>query len=233
MNFILPPRCIATGEIVDRQGSLAPAAWSQLNFIGGNCCGTCGHPFEINMEIIEGTQCASCLAHPPPFLRTRSALVYDDGSRDLILRFKHADMIHAIHAFLPWMKRAGADILRDAALVVPVPLHRFRLLSRRYNQAALLARALAEDAGKDCIPDALIRRRATGSQGHLGFKERQKNVAGAFTVNDRRRDSLAGKAILLVDDVYTTGATVRECAKALLKGGADRVDVLTLARVAR
>lgn len=231
LDLVLPPRCVVSGQEVDRQGMLAPAIWSGLRFISAPQCARCGLPFEY--EVDDTTMCGSCIEHEPHFATARSALVYDDCSRDLILRFKHADQMHSVLAFLPWLKSCAGDMLEQADLLVPVPLHRWRLLKRRYNQAAVIAWALGRYTDKPVIPDALMRVRPTPSQGHLRAKERAENVRKAFAVHDRHISKLAGKSVVLIDDVYTTGATVNECTKALLKGGADKVNVLTLARVVK
>lgn len=229
--MILPPRCIVSGDIVGKQGMVAPAVWAGLSFIGTPQCTCCGYPFEF---VTEGEMlCGGCLRELPPFAAARAALAYDDGSRDMILKFKHADHTHAVHTFLPWMERAGQGFLARADLFVPVPLHRWRLLRRRYNQAGLIAALLARRAQRRFVPDGLIRSRATQSQGHLRFRERHKNVKRAFSVHPKRVEILRGKSIVLVDDVYTTGATVKECTKALLAAGAAEVNVLTVTRVLR
>ncbi len=231
VDIVLPPRCVVTGDMVERQGMMAPQAWAALDFIAAPFCGSCGIAFEFEVE--DKTLCAECLVDMPPYKTARAALKYNDRSRDLILGFKHADKIHAVKAFIPWLKLAGEGMLGQADYLVPVPLHRWRLLSRRYNQAAVIAYALAKNTGLECLPDALARTRATTSQGHLTIKERQKNVRRAFAFNPRYQDQLKGKTIVLIDDVYTTGSTVRECTKVLLKAGAKAVHVLTLARVVK
>ncbi|MCK6418866.1 MAG: ComF family protein [Alphaproteobacteria bacterium] len=177
--------------------------------------------------------CLDCLKQKPPYSSARAVLRYNDGARDIILGFKHGDKTHAVETFLPWLQRSGADMLRQAELIVPVPLHPWRLLSRRYNQAALLAKALAKRSEKIYAPDLLRRVRHTPSQGHLKRKQRLRNVRSAFAVHPRWQSRLQGARIVLIDDVLTTGATVRECAKILMKAGAARVDVLTLARVVK
>jgi len=149
----------------------------------------------------------------------------------LILGFKHGDRLHAAPAFGAWVARAGAELLDDADMVAPVPLHRWRLLRRRYNQAALIAAGAAKKAGVAHVPDLLERHRATPIQGHLSASARARNVAGAFRLNPRHQDRVKGARIVLVDDVLTTGATVSACARVLRRGGAARIDVLTLARV--
>ncbi len=231
VDAVLPPRCIVSGEMVERQGMIAPLVWADLDFIAEPFCAVCGFPFEFEVE--KSSQCASCLANRPPYESARAALKYGDTSRDIILGFKHADKTHAVKAFIPWLKRAGADMLKEADIIVPVPLHFWRLVSRRYNQAALMANALARETGRPVIPDLMRRTRATPSQGHLNAKQRFRNVRRAFALGPGHKETVKGKTILLVDDVYTTGATVRECAKILMKAGAKKVHVLTLARVVR
>lgn len=232
IDAVLPPRCPFTGEIVDSQGTVSPAAWARLSFITDPQCHACGFPFEF--AVPKGSAenlCAACLFERPAYDRARAALVYNDASRDFILGFKHGDQMHSVVAMLPWLKQAGADILPEADMIVPVPLHRWRLLRRRYNQAAVMGGALAREAGKIFMADALVRTRATPTQGRLKAKERAANVKRAFALHPRR--SVTGKNIVLIDDVYTTGATVGECVKVLLKAGATSVNVLTLARVVK
>lgn len=231
VDLALPPRCVMTGGIVAMPGTLSPEAWQTLRFISPPFCQTCAYPFDFEIE--NTAQCGACLADPPPFASARAALAYDDSSRDLVLKFKHADHLQAIPTLVPMMIRAGADYVGAVDVIVPVPLHRWRLLKRRYNQAALLAWGLARQAGKTCIPDALIRTRATLSQGHMKAREREKNVSRAFSIHPKHKESIAGKRVLLVDDVFTTGATLKECAKILLESGVKEVHVLTIARVIR
>jgi len=231
IDMVLPPRCVITGQAVDIQGMISPEAWKDLGFISDPFCVSCGMPLEFEVE--KNSACVSCISEPPAFDTARSALIYNDVSKSIILRFKHADQIHIVHSFTPWLKRAGEEMLAGADILVPVPLHRYRLLRRRYNQAALITRALSTSTGITCLPDAMLRKRATPSQGHLRYGERQKNVHNAFAVNTKHALKLAGKTIVLVDDVYTTGATVKECAKTLLRAGVAKVHVLTLARVVR
>lgn len=232
VDLVLPPRCAVTGQVVDRPGVLAPEAWGALRFIGEPYCARCGYPFDFEGAGGDAL-CAACLEREPPYASARAALVYDDASKGMILKFKHADGTHNVCGFALWMARAGGVQLLEADLLAPVPLHRWRLLRRRYNQAALLASALGKQAGKPCAPDLLMRRRATDIQGFKGYRERHRNVRSAFAVNPRRAAMIAGKSVVLVDDVYTSGATVKECAKELLQAGAREVHVLTIARVVR
>lgn len=227
----LPPRCVASGEVVEKTGMLAPHVWKSLDFIAAPFCATCGFPFDFAAE--AAMTCTECLSKPPPYASARAVLRYNDGARDIILGFKHGDKTHAVQTFLPWLRRAGADMTAQADVIIPVPLHRWRLLYRRYNQAALLAQILARDSGKRYCPNVLQRVRATPTQGYLKRKERARNVHRAFAISPRRQAQIAGVRVVLVDDVLTTGATVCECAKVLMKAGAARVDVLTLARVVK
>lgn len=210
---------------------LAGTAWEKLRFIAAPLCDCCGLPFEI--EAGPGTLCLACIEKRPPYRSARAALAYDEESRKMILGFKHGDQTHITHSFTPWLRRAGRDMLGGADLIMPVPLHRWRLLRRRYNQSALLAATLARATGKTWLPDTLRRVRATESQGFKRARERRANVRRAFIVPEKQKHLIKGRAIVLVDDVYTTGATVQECTKTLLAAGAASVDVLTIARTVR
>lgn len=236
-DTILPPRCPVTGEIVERPGLVSPRAWGALRFVSSPQCSCCGIPFEVvaddGQESPGDLLCGSCIAEPKPYARARSSLVYDDHSRPLILAFKHGDQTHLTVTFSTWLQQAAESLLPGIDAIVPVPLHWVRLIRRRYNQAALLGHALAAETGIPCWPDVLLRTRNTPTQGHLSAAERQENVSRAFSVRPERRDRLKDKTILLVDDVYTTGATLSECTRALLAAGVQRVEVVTLARVVR
>jgi len=232
VDTILPPRCVVSGALVDQQGMVAPHIWSTLDFIAPPCCVTCGFPFDFEVEG-EDTVCGACLEHPPPFAMARSALKYNDSSKGLILGFKHGDKTHAVRAFVPWLKQAGGAMWGAVDVIVPVPLHPWRLLARRYNQSALIAQGLGRETGLPVLVDGLRRIRATPPQGHLKAGERHANVKKAFAIHPKRAGGLQDKTVLLVDDVYTTGATIKECTKTLLKGGAKAVYVLTLARALR
>ena len=179
----------------------------------------------------EDAVCADCARERPSWDQARAVLRYDKNSRRLVLGFKHGDHTHSAAAFGQWMQRAGADVLARADLLVPVPLHWTRLFQRRYNQAALLAQAVHSAGGPEVAADWLVRRRRTPVQGHLGPAARERNVRGAFAMRPRR--SVAGKHVVIIDDVMTTGATVGECARVLKREGALSVGVLTLARALR
>ncbi len=228
-----------TGEVIESSENISPSAWAKLNFIADPLCSCCGIPFEISFDISENDktkktedtfQCSHCLTYPPAYTRARAAIRYDDGSRSLLLAYKHGDKTHMALPFSSWMMNAGGEMLEEVDLIVPVPLHWKRLVRRRYNQAALLGQSLSK---KTKIPIDLFhlkRVKNTQSQGHMGAKERRKNVKAVFSIAGKDHIFFKDKTILLVDDVYTTGATVNECAKTLLRAGAKSVHVLTVAR---
>ena len=232
LDLVLPPRCLGCGGIVERQGRLCAGCWRALTFLGPPHCRLCGYP--LPHAAAGAPLCGGCALEPPGFDRARAALRYDEGARGLILAFKHADRTDSAPLFGRWLARAGAELLADADLIAPVPLHRWRLLKRGYNQAAILARALARESALPLVPDLLQRRRATRSQQGLSAQGRLANVtAASFCAHPWHRRRLADRKVVLVDDVMTTGATVAACAAVLRRAGAERVDVLTLARVVR
>jgi ComF family protein len=231
LGAVLPPRCLSCGALVGDPGALCPACWQGIVFLGAPCCEACGYPFEYDAG--EGALCGACTARPPAYDRARAALAYDEASRGLILALKHGDRTDAAPALGAWMAASGRALLAEADVVAPVPLHRLRLLARRYNQSALLAHAIARRTGTPCVADLLVRRKRTPSQGGLSASARVRNVRGAFAVEPRRAALISGQRIVLVDDVLTTGATAEACARTLRAAGAAAVDVLTLARVLR
>lgn len=230
VDFVLPARCVITGQPVEEQGMISPQVWGELNFLTRPWCSCCGVPFEFDMQ---AELCASCLDYPPPYDSARSALRYDDASRSLILGFKHGDKTLSVKAFMPWMMSAGADMLSACDMIAPVPLHYWRLVSRRYNQSALIVSELSRETGKPAVLDLLKRTRATPPQSRLKGRDRRYNVRKAFALNEASGVDVRGKHIVLVDDVLTSGSTVKECTKVLKRAGAGRVDVLTLARTVR
>ena len=231
LDLLLPPACIACDRPVDAPGLLCPACFRATGFITPPCCVTCGAPFDATP--LAGTEglCRSCQIAPPDFDRARAALRYDGGARRLILPFKRGDRVELAKALAPMMARAGAALLARADLLVRVPLHRWRLFRRRYNQAAVLAHALTRLSQVPALPDALARTRSTASLGGKGAAARRAEVDGVFAVRPRRRARIEGRRILLVDDVMTSGATASACARALKAAGAASVDVLAAARV--
>jgi ComF family protein len=174
---------------------------------------------------------AEAIADPPPFRRLRSVACHDGSARHAGISLKYYDRLDLAPWMARWMQRAGQELLEDCDVIIPVPLHRKRLWKRRYNQAAELARVLAKLSGKTYDPSALQRIKDTRQQAELSQSERLRNVAGAFRVPEAGRSSMQGRSVLLIDDVYTTGATVKAACRALLKAGAGSVDVLTFGRV--
>ena len=226
LDLVFPPQSLDGGEAA-MAGGLSAATWSRIHFLDGPVCDGCGTPFEYDL----GARCAPCLAKPRAFDAARAACLYDEVSRDPILKLKHADRLDLAPLFARWLSRAARELIDEADAIAPVPLHRARLLRRRHNQAAEIARPLARLCGAAYLPDALVRRRATDTQGGKSGSGRRRNVAGAFEVPAGRAAQVAGKRILLIDDVMTTGATAEGCARALKSAGALRVHVAVVARV--
>jgi ComF family protein len=228
LNALLPPQCLSCDAAVDEPGSLCAECFGRFTFITRPYCQVCGLPFET-APIDDDVMCGACLRDRPVFRAARAVLVYRDRGRELVLKLKHADRTDAAAHLAKWLVRAGGELIAEAEIVVPVPMHWRRLWLRTYNQAALLANAVSAATAKKTCPDALMRRKPTRGQGGLNRAARRLNVAGAFAV--RRPDVVGGKRVLLVDDVLTTGATADGCARVLLRAGALSVDVLVLARV--
>ena len=232
-DFVLPPRCLLCRDLVTANSGLCPDCWNKQRFIAPPLCDRCGLPFAFADQLAgDGVQfCAACLAKPPLFSRARAALIYDDASRPLVLNFKHGDQLHMAKALAMWMAQAGAPLLTDCDMILPVPLHPKRLFSRRFNQAAVLAKHIVQIHGTPLNQLILRRIRATPSQGQRRRAERHRNVTGAFRVTAAGRSLIADRRILVVDDVHTTGATLSAVTATLLQAGAAKVDALTLARV--
>lgn len=229
-DALFPPHSFDAGPRPQSTGYSAEA-WTKVAFLEAPVCDGCGLPFEYDQG--PGARCAACLSKPFAFERARAACLYDDESKGLILRFKHGDRTEFAQLFSKWIARAAAELIAEADAVAPVPLHPLRLIKRRYNQAAELARPIARRAGLQYLPDALVRTRRTQSQGAArSGVGRKRNVAGAFAVPEARAKQVKGRRILLIDDVFTTGATVQACARVLLKAGARAVDVAVVARTA-
>jgi ComF family protein len=231
VDLVLPPQCLACAWPITREGALCAGCWSRLRLIERPFCERLGTPFAYDLG--TGALSAEAIADPPPFGRCRAAAAFDDIARQLVHGVKYRDRLELAGWMADWMVRAGAEILADADIVVPVPMHRRRLWSRRFNQSAVLANAIAAKSGKPAVSSALRRVRPTRQQVGLTANERDKNVRGAFRVLEDGRPAIAGRRILLVDDVYTTGATVKAATRALIRGGAASVDILVFARVVR
>lgn len=229
LDYALPPRCPGCGTITPRDGIFCDGCWRTLDFLGGPACARCGEPFA--QDLGPDTLCGACLADPPALDGVRAAVAYGEIPAALAIRLKHGGRPGLARTLAHHMRRLvhGAE----DGLLIPVPLHRWRLWRRGYNQALLIARALARDAGMDLAPDLLRRTRATPLLRGMGPAQRRKTVQGAFRIDPRQAERVRGRAVLLVDDVYTTGATVNACARVLKRAGASRVQLCCWARVIR
>jgi ComF family protein len=230
-DLILPAVCVSCSALITRHNLLCPQCWSGLNLITPPYCDRLGIPLP-GYEGAGPHISTQASANPPVFSRARAAAHYGGVIRKLIVRFKFEDKHEPLPLFITLMQKAGRELLEDADVLVPAPLHRLRLLQRRFNQAALLAKGLSKAAGVPARVTALKRTRRTHAQVGLTQEARQSNVAGAFEVGRGGRNALRGKRVLLIDDVITTGATCGACAAALLDAGASAVDVLAIALVA-
>lgn len=230
LDLILPPVCTACRRPVDRPHALCGACWARLKPIERPYCERLGIPFGY--DIGEGALSAEAIATPPVFDRARAAVIYEDVARDLVHGLKYHDRTELAKPIGRMTARAGADLLGEAEILVPMPLHRSRLWVRKFNQAAMIAREVGRISGVPVDPAALLRIRATRSQVGLSEAERTANVRGAFRVPVSHRGVIEGRRVVLIDDVLTTGATASAATRALKRAGAVRVDVLTFARVA-
>ncbi|MCX8507236.1 MAG: ComF family protein [Alphaproteobacteria bacterium] len=253
-DLLVPPSCLGCTAPIEQEGGLCPECWPRIRFITPPFCRACGHVFEYGTVLDDNQLCLTCLASAKdqsaegaltrsPLDLCRAALVYDDASRALILPFKHGDRTELAKIFAKFLYQFYRPEEQEADFIIPMPLHWRRLFKRRYNQAALIAHEIAHLSGQKVLANALIRHRATPYQGQntgqltqighpvTGRRRRELNVAGAFKVNPRHCAKLANKVILIIDDVYTTGASLRECARTLKAAGAEKVIGLTVARV--
>lgn len=231
LDLLLPPRCVACDAAVAVQGQLCAQCFGLTNFITDPTCVRCGVGFTSAEQGNAAGFCPTCEADPPVFRQARAALRYDDQARRLILPLKHADRTDLAHLLGPMMERAGKALLDRADVLVPVPLHRRRLFTRRYNQAALLAGVVGRRAGLPVLPDGLIRTRQTAPLDDKSPEERAREIDGSIAVRPARVGQIVGRVVLLVDDVMTSRATANACSAALLAAGASAVDVLVAARV--
>jgi ComF family protein len=231
MDIAFPPACLACRRATDAAGSLCAECWASVRFIERPYCARLGTPFPVDLGQ-EGLLSPEAVSDPPVYDRARVVARFEDGPvRVLIHRLKYYDRLEIAEPLGTWMARAGADLLLDADLLVPVPLHKSRLRSRKFNQSNVLAEVVSRRCGIPVDPFALERVKNTASQVGLSRSQRAINLQGAFHVPDAMGPRVAGRAIVLVDDVLTSGATVNAASRALLRAGARRVDVLVFARV--
>lgn len=232
VQLLYPPRCIGCGALVQSDFGLCGTCWGDTPFIGGTLCESCGVPLPGTGDG-HRLECDDCMATPRPWSQGRAALLYRDTARQMVLALKHADRPEVVRPAALWMARAAREMLQPGMLIAPVPLHRSRLLMRRYNQSALLVQALARETGLEYCPDLLVRTRRTGSQEGKSAAERFENLRGAIAPHPGRTHRMQGRQVLLVDDVMTSGATLAASTEACLGAGATGVCVLVLARVAK
>ncbi len=235
LDLLLPPLCLTCDAVVDTPGAFCPACFRQTGFITPPCCETCGAPFSRAEAAVgaarRGRMCADCQDDPPPWGRGRAALRYDAQARRLVLPLKYGDRTELAPALAAMMMRAGAELVREAEVIVPVPLHRTRLISRRFNQAALIAGQIGRLGGRAVVLDGLVRVRRTAALAELPAQARAVEMDRAIAVRPGRLERLRGRRVLLVDDVLTSGSTARACAFALMTAEVAWIDLLVAARV--
>lgn len=230
VDLVFPPSCLACRKATAEANGLCPACWRGLALIERPYCERLGTPFATDLGS-DGLLSPEAIANPPVYSRARAVAHFDGPARRLVHRLKYGDRLELAQAMGAWMARAGGELLVEADALVPVPLHPRRLVARRFNQSVLLARAISARCGVPVEVGALDRVKATSPQVGLTRSQRGLNVQGAFKVAADDALAVEGRALVLVDDVMTSGATVNAAARALLRGGARRVDVLVFARV--
>lgn len=226
-DLIYPPVCLGCGAITGRHGAVCASCWREIRFIERPYCDVLGLPFSYDPG--PGMLSAQAIAHPPVFTLLRAATIFDGAARTMVHGLKYRDRGDLAPIMAGWMERAGQDCLADCDAIIPVPLHRARFFFRSFNQSAELARHLARRRGTTYLPATLVRTKRTRRQVGLSARAREDNVRAAFKVASGHEADVFGKRIVLVDDVYTTGATVSAAARALLRAGAAEVRVLTFA----
>lgn len=239
LRILYPPQCLCCGDPVSAEAALCGRCWSEAEFITGTCCSRCGAPLPggAGGEAARGGEaqliCDDCLVIARPWRHGRAAMVYAGTGRQLLLALKHADRPDLAPALGDWLARAARPMIRPGMVVVPVPVHPWRLLKRKYNQSELIAAHVARVFGLGHLPGALQRIRHTEGQDHKGVSDRFANVAGSIGVNRRQAARLEGRAILLIDDVMTSGATLAEAAEALRAAGSGPISVAVVARAVK
>ncbi|MEP3784170.1 MAG: ComF family protein [Ascidiaceihabitans sp.] len=235
LALVYPPRCLTCGDRVDSDFGLCGTCWRDVAFIGSNACDGCGAPILGGEDIAQGEalKCDDCLTIARPWRKGRAALIYKGTGRKMILALKHGDRQEVVHPASLWMANAVRDILEPRTLIAPVPLHWTRLLKRRFNQSAALANAMAQRLDVPCCPDLLQRFKRTRSLDGMTRDARFRHMQDAIAPHPKRKHRMAGRPVLLVDDVMTTGATLAASTQACYDAGASDVCVVALARVVK
>ncbi|WP_253300049.1 ComF family protein [Wolbachia endosymbiont of Chironomus riparius] len=223
INLIFPNACVNCEQIISEDIELCNECNLKINFLAKHYCNVCGSVIANNIYT-----CGKCIIDPPKFKVLRSVFAYDQNSKDIIINLKFFDNLNHVKTFAKWMHQFHKDIFKDADLIIPIPLHRLRLFKRKYNQSALLAKELAKVTNLFYVPYAIKRLRNTNPQAGLSLKQREKNLKNAFSICNK--EIIKNKIVILIDDVVTTGATVRSCAHEILSSGVKEVRVLSLAR---
>ena len=231
LHTVFPPRCICCGEAVSTDFGLCGPCWRDTTFLTGTVCDSCGAPLPGDDP--GPVLCDACIARPRPWGRGRAAFLYSGTGRQLVLQLKHADRLDLVPPLAGMLTRAAAPLVTRGMLVAPVPLHRLRLLRRKFNQSAMLAQSFARGRGLTCLPDLFVRTRPTAPMEGMTRVERLANLSGAISVAPKHADRVRGKHLLIIDDVLTSGATLEAATEAALAAGAAKVSVAVLARVAR
>ena len=228
VDWVLPPRCALCATMIQASTGLCGSCFQSMQFLTDPLCQRCGRPTSVK-EVSD--VCAPCLTASPPYDWLRAAFAYDDASRALILALKYKDRLDVVPALATWMAGASRDYISSGDVIIPVPLHWRRYLARRFNQSAALATALAERTDGIYAPDWVARTRDTVPMKAMSRREREANVRGAFSVPAQHRKALEGKTVVLVDDVYTSGATIEALCTELRARGVAHIGVVVVARV--